>query len=161
MGTNKLANPQVRQSMIEEFSVVTDTATVAVFDLEAIRHRMTDTADWWSIAEDEILEMNQGNIAFLGLGEDGKFSIRISDDVQDEKYALNMYFPSGQLFVGAGEDTTGGGLEPDGSAAIQGRIMSIEPGIYTIKVKKVNKTVILSFSKSLSRWNTRSQSLRL
>jgi hypothetical protein len=122
--------------MIEEFSVVTDTATIAVFDLEAIRHRMTDTADWWSIAEHEILEMNQGNIAFLGLGGDGEFSIRISDDLQDEKYSLNMYLPSGQIFVGAGEDTTGGGLEPDGSAAIQGRIVGIEPGIYTIKVKK-------------------------
>lgn len=103
--------------MIEEFSVVTDTATVAVFDLEAIRHRMNDTADWWSIAEDEILEVNQGNIAFLGLGEDGEFDINISDDLQDEECALNMYVPSGQIFIGAGEDTTGGGLEPDDSAA--------------------------------------------
>jgi hypothetical protein len=74
MGMNKLANSQVRRSMVEEFSVVTDTATVAVFDLEAIRHRMNDTADWWSIAEDEILEVNQGNIAFLGLG--GRWGIR-------------------------------------------------------------------------------------
>jgi hypothetical protein len=147
--------------MIEEFSVVTDTATVAVFDLEAIRHRMNDTADWWSIAEDEILEVNQGNIAFLGLGEDGEFDISISDDLQEEECALNMYVPSGQIFIGAGEDTTGGGVEPDGSAAIQGRIMSIEPGIYILKVKKANKTVMLSFSKSLNRWNTRSQSLRL
>jgi hypothetical protein len=72
-----------------------------------------------------------------------------------------MYVPSGQIFIGAGEDTTGGGLEPDGSAAIQGRIISIETGIYTLKVKKANKTVKLSFSKSLNRWNTRSQSLRL
>jgi hypothetical protein len=147
--------------MIKQFSVVTDTATIAVFDLEAIRHRMTDTADWWSIAEDEVLEMNQGNIAFLGLGEDGKFDISISDHLEDEKCALNMYFPSGQIFIGAGEDTTGGGLEPDGSAAIQGRIMSIEPGIYTIKVKKINKAVLLSFSKSANRRNTRSQSIRL
>lgn len=54
--------------MIEKYSVVTDTSTIAVFDLEAIRHRMNDTADWWSIADDEILEVNQGNIAFLGLG---------------------------------------------------------------------------------------------
>lgn len=161
MGANKLANPQVRQSMVEEFSVVTDTAAIAVFDLEAIRHRMADAPDWWSIAEDEILEVNQGTIVFLGLGEDGEFDIRISEDLQDEKYALNIYFPSGQIFIGAGEDTTGGGLEPDGSAAIQGRIMAIEPGIYTIKVKKINKTVLLSFSKSLNRRNTRSQSIRL
>jgi hypothetical protein len=146
----------VRQSTIEQFSVVTDTATIAVFDLETIRH-MTDTADWWSIAEDEVLEMNQGNIAFLGLREDGKFDISISDHLQDEKCALNMYLPSGQIFVDAGEDATGGDLEPDGSAAIQGRIMTIEPGIYTIKVKKINKTVMLYFSKSANRRNTRSQ----
>lgn len=48
-----------------EFSVVTDTATLAIFDLQAIRHRMSDTFDWWSIQGDEISEMNKGNIAFF------------------------------------------------------------------------------------------------
>ncbi|WP_416457234.1 DUF6386 family protein [Pseudomonas sp. LFS097] len=42
--------------MSVEFSVVTDTATLAIFDLKAIRHRVSDSFDWWSIQSDEISE---------------------------------------------------------------------------------------------------------
>ena len=39
----------------------TDTATLAIFDPAALAHRITDTADWWSIAEDALAEINAGN----------------------------------------------------------------------------------------------------
>lgn len=51
--------------MSNVFSFTTDTATLAIFDLQAIQHRKSDTADWWSILDDEIGEMNKGNIALL------------------------------------------------------------------------------------------------
>ncbi|MEX5898765.1 DUF6386 family protein [Proteus vulgaris] len=41
--------------MLNVFSFTTDTATLAIFDLQAI-HRKSDTADWWSILDDEIGE---------------------------------------------------------------------------------------------------------
>lgn len=54
--------------MTQKFSVITDTATVVIFDLKAVRHRISDTPDWWSIVQDEILETNSGNIAFFECG---------------------------------------------------------------------------------------------
>ncbi|WP_242482902.1 DUF6386 family protein [Pseudomonas sp. TH10] len=99
--------------MNKKISVSTDTATIVIFDLAAIKHRITDAPDWWSILEDEIFEMNAGNIAFFGMGQDGNFTINIVSDIGFDFGSLFVDFPSGQVFIGAGEDTTGGGLEPD------------------------------------------------
>ncbi|MCK1794424.1 DUF6386 family protein [Pseudomonas violetae] len=134
--------------MNKEFSIVTDTATIAIFDLQSIKHRISDAPDWWSIVEDEIQEVNNGNIAIFGLGEDGKFDIKISEDVRNEDGVLNLKFLSGYVFVGAGEDTTGGELEPDGSDVIQGELLEFEPGSYQVKYKKVDGLIQFSFSRS-------------
>lgn len=40
--------------MIRELVINAATATVAVFDLAAIKHRISDAPDWWSITNDEI-----------------------------------------------------------------------------------------------------------
>ena len=50
----------------EEFKFTTDTATIAVFDPERLHHRLTDSADWWSIPADEVAEINRGNIKVKG-----------------------------------------------------------------------------------------------
>ncbi|WP_431089630.1 DUF6386 family protein [Paenibacillus sp. 8b26] len=47
------------------FQFTTDTATLCIFDTEALKHRLDDEPDWWSIEEDELGELNQGNVAFL------------------------------------------------------------------------------------------------
>jgi len=62
--------------MLKEFSVFTDTATLSVFDIDAVKHRVPDSLDWGTIEENEILEVNKGNIAFLGLGADGDYIVR-------------------------------------------------------------------------------------
>lgn len=134
--------------MNKEFSIVTDTATVAIFDLQCMKHRISDTPDWWSIVEDEIQEVNDGNIAIFGLGEDGKFDIKISEDVHNEDGVLNLKFLSGYVFIGAGEDITGGELEPDGSDVIQGKLLQFEPGNYQVKYKKVDGLIQFSFERS-------------
>lgn len=95
--------------MAIEFDVVTDTATLAVFDLQAIRHRTSDTFDWWSIQSDEISEMNEGNIAFLNLGADGRYQVKVVDSLVAPSGGVYLKVPSGQVFIGAGEDTSGGG----------------------------------------------------
>lgn len=38
------------EQMTEKFSIVTDTR--AVFDLARLKHRLEDSADWWSLPED-------------------------------------------------------------------------------------------------------------
>ncbi|MCQ3018387.1 DUF6386 family protein [Pseudomonas tremae] len=110
--------------MLKEFSILTNTATILVFDIDAIKHRVPDSLDWWSIVEDEILEVNKGNIAFLGLGDDGDYTIKVLEAIEGETGTLNLHFPSGNVFVGAGEDTSGGDLEPDGSDVIEGETLN-------------------------------------
>jgi hypothetical protein len=131
--------------MNKVFNIFTDTATIAVFDLQAIRHRVSDAPDWWSIVKDELLEMNEGNIAFFGLGQDGSYTIKVVETIEGEADSLNLYFPSGRVFVGAGEDTSGGGLEPDGSESIQGAILNFVPGMYNVKYRRVSNVLELSF----------------
>lgn len=71
------------------------------------------------------------------MGQDGEYNIKIVPDVEKEDGSLYLRFPSGQVFIGAGEDTTGGGLEPDGTPSIQGGIVKFLPGNYHVKYKKM------------------------
>lgn len=144
-----------------EFSVVTDTATLAIFDLQAIRHRMSDTFDWWSIQSDEISEINKGNIAFLNLGEDGRYQVKIEENLSDPSGGIYLKVPSGRVFVGAGEDTSGGGLEPDDSNAVQGEFISLETGSYYMSYKVESGVICLAFSPSSKFSNELTDSVRL
>ncbi|WP_442109123.1 DUF6386 family protein [Pseudomonas sp. NUPR-001] len=139
--------------MNQGFSVVTDTATLVVFDLQAIQHRIDDTCDWWSIQVDELLEMNEGNIAFLNVGGDGRYQVKIQEDLLREFGGVYLKFPSGRVFIGAGEDATGGGLEPDGSDAIQGVFLDFEIGSYYMKYKVEGEAICLAFSPSTRSYN--------
>ncbi|WP_414156716.1 DUF6386 family protein [Pseudomonas sp. BNK-30] len=147
--------------MTTEFSVITDTATLAIFDLGAIRHRMSDTFDWWSIQRDEIYEMNEGNIAFLNLVEDGKYVVKVLDDLPGALGSLFLSVPSGRVFIGAGEDTTGGDLEPDISDAIQGAFIDLAPGNYQMSYAAECGVIKLSFACADSHRNNFSDSIRL
>ncbi|WP_285426626.1 DUF6386 family protein [Pseudomonas sp. efr-133-TYG-103a] len=147
--------------MTQYISVITDTATIVVFDLMAIKHRISDTPDWWSIQQDEVDEVNKGNITFLNVGQDGVYSISIVDDISDEDGSVYIGFPSGHIFIGAGEDTTGGDLEPDGSDAIQGKVIQFTPGNYKLKYKKIGNNVVLSFSSSETKYNSIVESIRI
>ncbi|WP_419836528.1 DUF6386 family protein [Xenorhabdus bovienii] len=58
-----------------------------------------------------------------------------------------MKSPSGEIFIGAGEDTTGGDLEPDDSEYISGKKIFITPGNYTIFLKKEEDNLLISLVK--------------
>ncbi|WP_192876777.1 DUF6386 family protein [Pseudomonas syringae] len=94
------------------FSFSTDTATLAVFDLDALKRRVKDTCDWWSIIEDELLEKNKGNIACFGLGQDGRCDIEILTTYQENVTSLKIFCPSEKVFIGSGDDISGGELSP-------------------------------------------------
>jgi hypothetical protein len=99
------------------FEFVTDTATLTIFDPAAIRHRSTDTADWWTIHSDALEEINACNIAIIDLGADGRFDVRFGpvseEDAKAPSVSMNLKCPSKTIFVGAGEEITGDGLEPE------------------------------------------------
>nr|WP_238935486.1 DUF6386 family protein [Enterobacter hormaechei] len=100
----------------------TNTATVVIYDLVSLKHRVNDDADWWSLPEDEVVEINKGNVLFLNVGDDGTYKVYIKNDVEEYIGALFLNVPSGKVFIGAGEDVTGGDLEPDDSEGICRRL---------------------------------------
>jgi len=87
-----------------------------------------DTCDWWSLPYDELLEINAGAIAFLNLPSDGTYPSRLQASLTNEEGSVYLLVPSGQVFIGAGEDTTGGGLEPDGSDVNRGQFITLDKG---------------------------------
>ncbi|WP_411735261.1 DUF6386 family protein [Paenibacillus sp. M2] len=67
------------------FQMVTDTATLCLYDLAALKHRAEDTSDWWSIPVDELAEVNAGHCLFLNLGADGVYEVEWSlEDVEED-----------------------------------------------------------------------------
>ena len=129
-------------------SIQTDTATLVIYDLMSLKHRINDDADWWSLSEDEVEEINKGNLLFLNLGDDGAYKVHIKNDVDEYTGSLFLSVPSGKVFIGAGEDITGGDLEPDDSDAISGEFISLDPGSYEVKYKKQGSDVLVSFTKA-------------
>ncbi|MBF4213271.1 hypothetical protein EI533_37085, partial [Pseudomonas donghuensis] len=75
-------------------------------------------------------------VLFLKEGGDGTYNVYIENNVVDYIGALFLNVPSGKVFIGAGEDVTGGDLEPDDSDAISGEFITLEPGSYEVKYKK-------------------------
>ena len=95
--------------------VVTDTATIVIYDLGRLKHRLDDPCDWWSVPKNEVLEINQGNALFVATGYDCGFDIEIvtSDPLPDTLVVRALIKnDSGCFFIGAGEYVSGDGFEP-------------------------------------------------
>ncbi|TKJ92337.1 hypothetical protein PaeCFBP13512_08610 [Paenibacillus sp. CFBP13512] len=120
--------------MSNQIQVITDTATLCIYDLQALKHRLEDTSDWWSIPEDELLEVNLGNVAFLNVGADGLYTMQQVEDIQQTSVQLWINVPSGQLYAGAAENVTGGELEPEDGDS--GQYITVEPGVYHLKIAR-------------------------
>ncbi len=46
-------------------------------DLMSLKHGINEDVDWWSLPEDEVEEVNKGNVLFLNLGDDGANKVNI------------------------------------------------------------------------------------
>jgi hypothetical protein len=116
------------------FKFVTDTSTLAIFDVASLRHRLEDDADWWVYPESaQVEELNAGHAAFVDLGADGQYSGTLRNgEVQPEHLSFVLSCPSGQVFLGAAEETTSDGMEPDCTRG--GLMLSLEPGVYQFSV---------------------------
>ena len=113
--------------------IFTDTATVVIFDPARLHHRRSDDGDWWSIEREELIEVNDGNALFLGVGSDGVYEIEVAGDFSPtacRTVSACLKVESGKLFIGAGEWTTGADLEPE---ATHGNvIIDVPPGAYQV-----------------------------
>ncbi|WP_320731130.1 DUF6386 family protein [Enterobacter sichuanensis] len=43
----------------------------------SLKHGINEDVDWWSLPEDEVEEVNKGNVLFLNLGDDGANKVNI------------------------------------------------------------------------------------
>lgn len=108
--------------------ITTDTATICMFDPTCLRHRIDDAGDWWSIPRDELSEVNAGNALILNVGSDGSYDVSFEEAPMEGMRCFALRIPSGRLFVGQGEQLSGGGLEPD--AQWGGEFREVEPDHY-------------------------------
>jgi hypothetical protein len=128
-------------TVLESASFVTDTATLCVFDVAALSHRLGDDADWWSISSEALQEENAGNVAFVDLGQDGKYEVqRVTSLEPTSGLQLHLSCPSGRVFVGAGEEVTSDGLQPE--CVRGGAFFHVCPGPYTLRIARVASAVI-------------------
>jgi hypothetical protein len=112
---------------------VTDTATLAVFDPQALAHRVKERVDWWAMPKAELEEINAGNVYLVDLGRNGKYTANLRDEGQKGKNAVCALIKciSGRLRIGPGEELPGGGemvVEFEGG----GYTMDLEEGTYRV-----------------------------
>jgi hypothetical protein len=127
--------------------IATDTATIVIFDPERLKHRLEDTCDWWSVPDEEVAEINEGNVLFLSTGTDGVYDVEVGTSepvagVNVVEAAIKNQ--SGRFFVGAGEYTSGEGLEP--TAKYGNIFVEFPPGIYRVSAWLTGTKVNLSIS---------------
>lgn len=123
----------------------TDTATIALFDPEQLTHRLKDDCDWW-IDIQSLPEVSQGDMVIVGLGGDGFYKVRVTNQELSEgerdyaKYVtpdLGVQVISGKLFIGVGEEIPGEGgpLEQglDELSRCGGAFIQMPNGHYTVR----------------------------
>lgn len=145
--------------------MVTDTATMCLYDLAALKHRVEDTSDWWSIPADELAEVNAGHCLFLNLGADGVYEVEWSmQDVDAERVAergkvYHLQVPSGNVYLGAADDVSGGDLEPDESC--EGVLFQLKPGNYACIISREASRIAIVMTPSIQGNNTLDELIRM
>ena len=123
--------------------IVTGTATVCVFDPALVRHKLEDDGDWWSIPSAELAAVNGGQVAFFNVGGDGAYDIALHAELAEPHASVHLAIVSGRVFIGAGEDVTGGGLEPD--TAYGGLFVDVPVGGCRVQARRDGDRISLAF----------------
>ncbi|MGK5060636.1 DUF6386 family protein [Janthinobacterium sp. LB2P49] len=123
--------------------IVTGTATLCVFDPALLRHKLDDDCDWWSIPSAELAAVNAGQVAFFNVGGDGAYDLVVHDELAEPHVVVHLAIVSGRVFIGAGEDVTGGGLEPD--TAYGGLFVDVPAGSYRVMARRDGELISLAF----------------
>ena len=123
--------------------IVTGTATLCVFDPALVRHKLEDDCDWWSIPSAELAAVNGGQVAFFNVGSDGAYDLVVHDELAEPHVSVHLAIASGRVFIGAGEDVTGGDLEPD--TAYGGLFVDLPAGSYRVQARRDGAHISLAF----------------
>lgn len=127
--------------------ISTDTATICIFDLTAMAHRKHDIGDWWSISRNRVAEIQNRNSLFIELGNDGTYQVVISSGEEVETEAFCLATPSGTIFIGPGEEMSGGDFEPDGKWG--GFFISVEGSYQKVRVRRDGNTITIDIRQTV------------
>ena len=125
-----------------KIDVVTDVATIALFDPVIIEKYKDEEPDWW-IEYNDIKEVQQGQATLVSTGFDGSFCIRITTEglTDTEKlYAthvledLAVEVVSGKLYCGDGADLSG--VDDD---KLMSQTLAMVNGEYSLTVYAINQ----------------------
>ena len=125
-----------------EFEMFSRTATIVVFDLVCLQHRIEHDIDWWADPAEEVEELHKRNLLIAGLGANDWYDVRVTDESLDIAQSFSLSFPSGKVFVGPGEEISGGGDEPTGAHG--GKIFAFEPGDYNVALNRDDQALVVS-----------------
>lgn len=138
--------------------IITDTATLIIYDPSLLKHRLDDNYDWWSDPLEELAEVNQGNILFVGLTEDGAYELEVmngtssplaADQSQTDSPVKTSHVQallknsSGRFYIGPGEAVTSEGEAPEESVA--GHFVDVEPGNYEVTISSNGNQIKIWF----------------
>ena len=137
-------NPEVELPF--EGEIATDTASLVIFDVAALKHRFDDTCDWWADPRDELVELRARNVLIVGLGSDGFYDVSASDKLDITAARFSLKAPSGRIFIGPGEEITGGGFEPDGKWG--GYFIAVPPGDCEVSVTRSESMICLGIAEA-------------
>lgn len=138
--------------------VTTDTAALAIFDPAAISHRKDGIGDWWSLRDERLLELEAGHALVVGLGTDGTYQVCIEGGIVDES-GVGLKTPSGRIFIGPGEEMTGGGFEPDGKWG--GFFVPVQGAFQRVGVQRDGEKSIVRVEPTVSFVSELSDTMRL
>lgn len=140
-------------------SIGTDTATICIFDLEAMKHRRDDVGDWWSLPRNELAEVRSGNALFLNMGSDGNYRVEVSQQYNSTAHGYCLNTPSCRVFIGAGEEMSGGGFEPNGDWG--GLFIDVGETHQKVSVVRTGNTLAVNFQGTEAFENIVSDLIRL
>ncbi|GAB3254903.1 DUF6386 family protein [Chitinimonas naiadis] len=118
------------------FQFSTESATLCVYDLGALKHRLDSEEDWWSWpVATQLQEANAGHVLFVDVGADGAHDGHIQFEPLAH-FALEGWLncPTGRLFVGSADEVTAEGKEPE--CAFGGLFVSVPVGAVHLQLAR-------------------------
>jgi hypothetical protein len=129
-----------------EFS--SPTGTLALFDPQSLKHRLLEPRGWWKDTQQAVREIAAGRFVLVELGLAGTHLVRqVSSEafVADAEYRPSLAFqlacPSGPLFVGKAESTSGDDMEPD--ADYGDIVLAVPVGVHRVQLARGGEREVL------------------
>lgn len=114
---NFVEPPEYKDYFSHNIELVTDTATMTLFDPSAVPFETKGSLEWWIMDSHKLDEVSRGKMAIISLSNDGVYRARVTNQdltPEEKDYAkfvtpdLGLEIVSGKVFIGTGEEIPGG-----------------------------------------------------